>query len=541
MANPNRWEWNKVGAPLAPTAGHGPLRLLAELLIPLAVAAFFYWRGKVVPAAVVAGIGLTLFTVSRASKAAAAKIQHAFARFGFWVGEVLTWITLLPVFFGIFTPVALWQRLRRVDPLDTAPDPHLSSYWVRADHERPKARYFHQFSDERYAMPATAGRSPLPIRLVTAALWLVLLNSALGAAIRSSGWADHAPADARAKSPVYAGEAWAADYFRELAATHARYKPFLGWQREDFPKAGQTAQHIHVEKGLRRTENPSAAAATARPLEVAFFGGSTVWGVGSTDAGTLPSAFARAAFAAGLPVHVTNYGEDGYVQWQEALRLDELVAAGSAPDLAIFYDGANDVFTHFQSPLDGERERIHQNLAKWQARFLDRHDLATALRETSGVHLLFKGFMSRREAPAAPHFVFQWPATISTEQVAATVAKRHREGAALVARIGKSYGFPVASFWQPTVFTKRTKTAAETAHAGAFGDKLEPIYTGARAAIGNQIVDLGDTFADATQDVYIDWCHVGEDGNEVIARRILESVAPLMRARFAAAASPTSP
>lgn len=538
MANPNRWEWKKVGAPLPTAPSHGPWRVLAELLIPLAVAAFFYWRGKVVPAAVVAGIGLTLFAVSRASKTAAANIQHVFARLGFWVGEVLTWITLLPVFIGIFTPVALWQRMRKVDPLETTPDRHRSSYWVRADHERPKARYFHQFSDERYALPAATGRSPLPIRLVTAALWLVVLNTALGAAIRASGWADHARTDARAKSPVYAGKPWADDYFRELAATHARYKPFLGWQRDDFPAAGATAKYVHVDGGLRRTENPSTAAATAKPLEVAFFGGSTVWGVGSTDAGTLPSAFARAATAAGFPVHVMNYGEDGYVQWQEALRLDELVSAGAAPDLAIFYDGANDVFTHFQAPRDGERERIHQNLAKWQARFLDRHDLATALRDSSGVHLFLKGLASRRPAPAAPKFAFQWPAELSVEQVAATVAKRHREGAAHVARVGKSYGFPVASFWQPTVFTKRAKTTDEIAHASAFGDKLEPIYTDARAAIGNQIVDLGDTFADATGDVYIDWCHVGEDGNEVIARRILESVAPLMRTRFAAAQQP---
>jgi lysophospholipase L1-like esterase len=532
MANPNRWEWNKVGAPLAPAASSSRWRILAELAIPLAVAAFFFARGKVIAAGVVGGVGLTLFAVSRISASAAAKIQHAFAKLGFWVGEILTWILLLPVFFGIFTPVALWLRLRGQDPLESTPDRQRSSYWVRADHERPKHRYFHQFSDERYAAPPSTGRSPLVIRLVTAALWLVLLNVALGAAIRTTGWADRAPLDARAKSPVYAGQEWASDYFRELAATEARYKPFLGWQRKDFPEAPRTARYIHIEHGLRRTENPPPTATGTKPLEIAFFGGSTVWGVGSTDHGTLPSAFARIATAAGYPVHVTNLGEDGYVQWQEVMRLDELVADGAAPDLAILYDGANDVFTHFQTPLDGQRERIHQNLAKWQARFLDRHDLLTALRDTSGVHLALKALASRGTAPA-PRFAIQWPASVTVEQVAATVARRHREGAAHVARIGKAYGFPVASFWQPTVFTKRAKTEDEKQHAQAFGDKLEPIYAGARAALGNQIVDLGDTFADATEDVYIDWCHVGEDGNEVLARRILDSVAPLLRARLA--------
>lgn len=532
MKNPNRWEWNKVGAPPVVSHAPGPARVVAELLVPLAVAGFFYWRGKPIAAAVVAGVGLTLFAVSRASRTAASRIQGFFAKLGYWVGEALTWVLLLPVFFGLFTPVALWQRLRRADPLDAELDRRVSSYWVRADHERPKVRYFHQFSDETYVHPSVRGRSPFLVRLVTAALWLVLLNVALGAALRATGWTDRAPLDARAHSAVYAGKAWARDYFRELAATHARYRPFLGWQRSDFPEAGHTARYVHVEGGLRRTENPPPAP-QPRPLEIDFFGGSTVWGVGSRDGGTLPSAFARLATEAGFPVHVTNYGEDGYVQWQEVLRLSELAAAGRAPDLAILYDGANDVFAHFQSPLDGERERIHQNLARWQARFLDRHELLPALRDVSGVHLLLKAIASRGVAPA-PRFELAWPAELSVEQVAATVARRHREGAAHAARLGKEYGFAVTAFWQPAVFTKRAKSDEEKAHANAFGPNLAAIYGGTRAAIGNSIVDLGDTFSDSTQDVYIDWCHVGEEGNEVLARRILESVAPLMRARLAA-------
>ena len=54
MKNPNRWEWNKVGAPITPSHAVSPARILAELLIPLAVAGFFYWRGKIIAAAVVA-------------------------------------------------------------------------------------------------------------------------------------------------------------------------------------------------------------------------------------------------------------------------------------------------------------------------------------------------------------------------------------------------------------------------------------------------------------------------------------------------------
>ncbi len=537
MANPNVWAWKSVAAPPRP-AKHSPWRVALELLIPLAIAALFYYRGKLVPAAVVGVVGVSLFAVSRASPAAASKIQLFFGRFSYWVGEALTWILLLPVFFLVFTPVAIWSRLKHVDPLDAELDQRKTSYWVAAGHDRPKFRYFHQFSDETYAAAPRSGKSPILIRLVTTVLWLLLINSLIGAGIRAAGWADRAPLDARANSKVYATETWAPEYFRELAAASARYRPFLGWQRKDFPVSPNTSELIHVVDGIRETTNV-APPDGVKPLEVYFFGGSTVWGVGSRDRGTLPSAFARVASAAGFPVHVTNLGEDGYVQWQEVLRLDERVADGKTPDLAIFYDGANDVFTHFQTPQDGERERIHQNLPKWQARFLDRHDLASALIDTSGVHLLMKIVASRGTAPA-PRFKLEWPKDVTVEKVAATVARRHREDAAFAERIGHEYGFGVMSFWQPTVFTKRQKTAEEQDHAAAFGDDLKDIYVGARAAIGNQIVDLGDTFADESKDVYIDWCHVGEDGNEVLARRVLENVAPVLRARLAARGEPNA-
>jgi lysophospholipase L1-like esterase len=74
-----------------------------------------------------------------------------------------------------------------------------------------------------------------------------------------------------------------------------------------------------------------------------FFGGSTMFGEGQRDEHTIPSEVARLAEDAGTPVRVVNFGQRGWVIWQELLQLDQQLAVREAPDLVVFYDGTNEV------------------------------------------------------------------------------------------------------------------------------------------------------------------------------------------------------
>jgi acyl-CoA synthetase (AMP-forming)/AMP-acid ligase II len=100
-------------------------------------------------------------------------------------------------------------------------------------------------------------------------------------------------------------------------------------------------------------------------LKVFTFGGSPMWGTGSPDWSTIP-AYLRIELeeARRRPLCIMNFGESAYVSTQSVIELMLQLQAGNVPDIAIFTDGVNDIFTGYQSGKAG----IHQNFEQIAAR-----------------------------------------------------------------------------------------------------------------------------------------------------------------------------
>src|SRR5215471_7976774 len=136
--------------------------------------------------------------------------------------------------------------------------------------------------------------------------------------------------------PNYAHVDWAMQHYRELdqaQLTSARtdFKSFIGWRRKPFN--GETI-NVGGPYAQRRTINNGREGAK----KAYFFGGSSMWGTGANDAGTIPS-----QFAALTGMHSDNFGEAGYTAHQSLMLLIQLLQEGHRPDLVIFYDGVNEV------------------------------------------------------------------------------------------------------------------------------------------------------------------------------------------------------
>src|SRR5262249_34866708 len=92
--------------------------------------------------------------------------------------------------------------------------------------------------------------------------------------------------------PNYANIDWAKQLYREMDQMTARndfaaridFKSFVGWREKAF--SGETI-NIGGPYAQRRTINNR----TAGGKKAYFFGGSTMWGQGANDAGTIPSQF----------------------------------------------------------------------------------------------------------------------------------------------------------------------------------------------------------------------------------------------------------
>jgi lysophospholipase L1-like esterase len=127
-------------------------------------------------------------------------------------------------------------------------------------------------------------------------------------------------------------------------------------------------------KGERPTLNNPPERANSQVLTLWMFGGSTTRGVSADDSKTLPSFLARELnqVPPALPARVVNFGVDGFNSLLESKYLQKmLIESPSAPDVVIFYDGANDCtyFNQYRTPyahhgyrqLKGLVESYHQS------------------------------------------------------------------------------------------------------------------------------------------------------------------------------------
>lgn len=162
------------------------------------------------------------------------------------------------------------------------------------------------------------------------------------------------------------GAEWIPDYFEEFVKVRgpvAVWHPYVYWR-----SAPYRGRYINVsQNGLRATWNPPPrdGADDPPPVRVFTFGGSTMWGSGARDDHTIASYLSKLLYEKGYRAEVTNYGQIGYVSTQEAIALLRRIQRGDVPDIVLFYDGINDVFSSHQNGAAG----VSRNEANRRAEF----------------------------------------------------------------------------------------------------------------------------------------------------------------------------
>jgi lysophospholipase L1-like esterase len=287
---------------------------------------------------------------------------------------------------------------------------------------------------------------------------------------------------------------------------------------------------IHVDAGgIRRSYEPRIAAGV-RPVEVYFFGGSTMWGEYARDEHTMPSEVARMAEADGIPVHVVNYGESGWVSWQEALLFIQLAESGVRPDVAVFLDGFNDVLTAgFRASHDEESAvpwgpaQVPSNLL-FGGQITPEMSLRTGLDHNSALTRIERGFI-----PPDPELVppeeFR-----STEETVADAVRTLTMSANVESRTAEAYGVVRAAFIQPAINTRHPMPDGDRplSEEGPFGGReMARRYDGFLAAFHDpRFVRITDAYEGIAQPIMIDEVHTNEVGYRAVAAAIYRHIAP---------------
>ncbi len=298
------------------------------------------------------------------------------------------------------------------------------------------------------------------------------------------------------------------------------YEPFIGWRGNK-----TVGRMLNIDdEGNRVTDNSTNTSST--PTIVDFYGGSTMWGFGVSDANTVPSRFARLSNT----ILARNFGEVAYNSRQELNYMLNNVVRGRIGNVVVFFDGINDVDTGCDSAngpfgdfetaiirsvlaLIGPGGRI-RNLA---AGLGIRNKIALILPNTTALIERLTGRQFGREVD----FHLNNSTNICGDpEIANLVAEnlvRNWEAASLIANRHKATFFAilqphpdVAAYYSRLQFDEIKKA-------------VYPLIK-AKAERFSWFID-GTSWLKGRTDVYIDnCCHLNEKGNELIAEHIFQEV-----------------
>jgi lysophospholipase L1-like esterase len=330
------------------------------------------------------------------------------------------------------------------------------------------------------------------------------------------------------RSPSYQGQPWAKEFLKEERGngkSQQEYIPFRIWG-----PVIRHGQYINVDRTdlglIRRTINPVRKECAGMPItKIWVFGGSTVYGSGAPDWGTVPSYISAALERSDRNcTEVSNLGVVGYVTNQELILLTEKLKAGLRPNAVIFFDGGNESDVGGFSPgiatAHTGLERIKLGVENpWQNKLIFLSDLYSAR--------LVRGVLSR--------FRSNRPVRLSDEELrrrALATLANYEGNLRIIEALANAYGFKAYFFWQPSLFY-----GSKPAHpfeqelvrikGSEFERAIAAVYEEAerRSAISGSFVFLGRLFDQVTQPVYVDRnMHLSPLGNEIAAQAIVRMI-----------------
>jgi lysophospholipase L1-like esterase len=344
--------------------------------------------------------------------------------------------------------------------------------------------------------------------------------------------------DRAAIADAYGGADWSAGYFDEFRRTvRVDWKPYVEWWQRPFRGAFVTLD----ERGLRPT--PGEETANGEAIRILCFGGSTMMGMGARDDQTIPAVLARRLTERGHRVSVTNYGQLGHNSTQEVITLQQLLKSAEPIDIALFYDGINEMACaeqtgHADGLFNEARRRAEFNLLHPDR----RRDLIAAgliasaprtlrrLRRLTGLPL--RGPLPMEQVDLS---------RVDLAELAREVIAVYLANMRLVRLLAGEYAFQPIFFWQPVITTKKFKTPDERRWVADYTIDPERRRLLYEAVINewrrhpelieaSDIIDLSALFDDWTEPVYIDLYHLSEAGNAAAAEAMLPAVAQVANA-----------
>jgi lysophospholipase L1-like esterase len=312
---------------------------------------------------------------------------------------------------------------------------------------------------------------------------------------------------------------WVPDAMQEIgeATNGIVYTSFTGLSLRDY-----RGRYVNVENRVRASyESPLAE--SGDPLDIWFFGGSTMFGYDlQRDEHTIPSEVVRLAEDAGIAVRARNYGAPGYVNFQETVLLSLLVSAEDPPDLVVFYDGINDVSVQLLAAFAAFGPRGEPS------------DLgAEQQRQALAAQLAAHGASDDPPSPLVERPSDDGPLTV--DSLVHDIVDVYGQGIGVSEALADQYGFEVAHFWQPDIYSKAPLHPGEQELLEPLGldpfryDAMTGLSARIRTALPPGVLDIADALDEVPGPVLADQVHVNEAGGRAVAQAMFDDLLPTLR------------
>lgn len=332
--------------------------------------------------------------------------------------------------------------------------------------------------------------------------------------------------------PYYQAQPWSEVYWNESAMTQIMpFSPFVNTKARPF-----SGTYININEQGQRVVPETHCQADS--YTIFTFGGSTMFGIGSPDWGTIP-VYLQSALneATDQPICIINMGQLAHINDQLIVELMFQLKAGHVPDLVLFYSGINDVHFPYKSGTLDTRH-IFGDL---EARFDPPppslpQQLTDTLRDHSYTYKVLSRFVATEDEvvdyAAQEDAAFQ-ANHLEVESFAQSITDNIVWNYTTVSEWGQAYGFDVLFFWQPVLITgQKTLTPEEAAFKTEYSPTLAQVYQAVYDRIAAlalpDLHDISTAFDEYEGFIWIDRFHIVPEGNQVVAQAMFPYIVEKM-------------
>lgn len=309
---------------------------------------------------------------------------------------------------------------------------------------------------------------------------------------------------------------------RELREQDMLWEPYLHYRFK--PQQGK--YNTIYENGLRKTANPSLKD-SATAIKIFCFGGSTMYSSGARDEHTIPSELSHIIHK-NFPeqnVEVTNFGCHGYTRASENIQLERELIQNNIPDIVIFYDGVNEIISAHQNNKAGLPTNAYNRVKEFKV--AHSYKKRIQLMVYSSNLYRFITTMQRKISSGSPYKKL----SARSDALATDISDTYIGFIKLSKSLEDTYGFKMYNFMQPHIYSKKNLSEAEQRY---YNDQqyYENLYTLTYDMVRNDslmtndetFIDISNAFDDTEKTIYLDFCHTGEYGNQLVAEAMFANI-----------------